>query len=89
MATTADALLQTLTSENFSGNMFNTADAVMELANVVRALKRAVAADASPGTDHYGGRVSSLTEAVMGMTYGLSDIASSIRELAEAVRESK
>ena len=41
----------------------------------------------SPGTDATGGSVSSLTEAVMGMTAGLVAIAEAIDNLAEAVRE--
>lgn len=41
------------------------------------------------GTDATGGHVESLTEAVMGITTGLTMIAESISDLAEAVRESK
>ena len=40
-----------------------------------------------PGKDSTGGYVSSLTEAVMGMTAGLTEIANAIADLAEAVRE--
>ena len=39
------------------------------------------------GTDAAGGRVESLTEAVMGVTAGLVQIASAITDLADAVRE--
>lgn len=39
------------------------------------------------GTDANGGSVGSLTEAVMGMTFGLVRIAEAITDLAEAVRE--
>ena len=39
------------------------------------------------GTDAAGGRVESLTEAVMGVTAGLVQIADAIRAMAEAVRE--
>lgn len=46
---------------------------------------RAITADASPGNDAAGGSISSLTEAVMGMTAGLYRIAEAIETLAEAV----
>ena len=39
------------------------------------------------GTDAAGGRVESLTEAVMGVTAGLVQIAEAITDLADAVRE--
>lgn len=39
------------------------------------------------GTDATGGHVSSLTEAVMGMTAGLVQIAEAIDNLADAIRE--
>ena len=39
------------------------------------------------GTDAAGGRVESLTEAIMGVTAGLVQIADAIGDLAEAVRE--
>ena len=39
------------------------------------------------GTDAAGGHVESLTEAVMGVTAGLVQIAEAIGDLAEAVRE--
>lgn len=43
--------------------------------------------DVAGGNDATGGRVESLTEAVMGMTSALVEIARSITDLAEAVRE--
>jgi len=42
---------------------------------------------ALPGQDATGGRIESLTEAVMGVTAGLVRIAEAIGDLAEAVRE--
>lgn len=42
---------------------------------------------AVPGTDACGGSVLSLTEAVMGITGGLVEIANSIDHLADAIRE--
>ena len=43
--------------------------------------------DCGPGRDANGGSVSSLTEAVMGITGGLVKIADSINNLAEAIKE--
>ncbi len=51
------------------------------LANAVTPLS------ALAGTDASGGRVESLTEAVMGVSAGLVMIADAITDLAEAVRE--
>ena len=44
-------------------------------------------AEAMAGTDAAGGRVESLTEAVMGMTAAMVQIAGAITDLADAVRE--
>lgn len=41
----------------------------------------------SVGTDVYGGHVGSLTEAVMGMTEGLYNIAHAIENLGQAIRD--
>ena len=43
--------------------------------------------NALAGKDAAGGRVESLTEAVMGVTAGLVQIANAITDLADAVRE--
>lgn len=40
------------------------------------------------GNDAAGGRVESLTEAVMGVTAGLVQIADALNNVAEAIRES-
>ena len=40
-----------------------------------------------PGNDAYGGVIMSLTEAVMGIPYGLKDVADAIREHGSDVRE--
>lgn len=65
-----------------------------ELEDVVEQLGRRVAhaitpGDAMPGQDAMGVSVSSLTEAVMGLTAGLLAIAHAIDALAEAIRESE
>jgi hypothetical protein len=56
-------------------------------ADALQAIARAITANAVGGTDAAGGHVESLTEAVMGMTAGLIQIANAISDLAEAVRE--
>lgn len=57
------------------------ADGFTTLANSITPLS------AMAGTDAAGGRVASLTEAIMGVTAGLVKIAEAIGDLAEAVRE--
>jgi hypothetical protein len=58
-----------------------------DIANMLNKLAKAVMADASPGRDATDGTVGCLTEAVMGVTAGLVEIAGAINNLAEAVRE--
>jgi len=41
-----------------------------------------------PGNDAYGGVICSLVEAVMGIPYGLKDVADAIREHGWAIKES-
>lgn len=63
-----------------------------QIREVIYAFKRigdAITANVVGSNDESGGHVTSLTEAVMGMTAGLCRIADSISELAEAVREIK
>ena len=57
------------------------ADGFTKLARAITPLS------ALAGTDAAGGRVESLTEAIMGVTAGLVQIADAIGDLAEAVRE--
>ena len=52
---------------------------------VGRRIAKAITADAGLGRDAAGGSVGSLTEAVMGMTAGLVQIATAIDRLAGAV----
>lgn len=48
---------------------------------------RAITASAVPGRDAAGGRVESLTEAVMGVTAGLMAIAAAIDRLADQAEQ--
>ena len=57
------------------------ADGFVKLARAITPLS------ALAGTDAAGGRVESLTEAVMGVTAGLVQIAEAISDLAASVRE--
>jgi hypothetical protein len=52
-------------------------------ADALRALARAVTADAAPSLDESGGYVGSLTEAIMGMTAALCRIANAIESLRD------
>ena len=47
-------------------------------------IARSITDDAGPGHDATGGTVACLTEAIMGITAGLSEIASAINRLADA-----
>ena len=84
---TANAIIDTLMSVNVFDSNLETANVV----DVIDALARAVRLNASaitpldtgPGTDSAGGTITSLTEAVMGVTAGLFEIASAIEHLAE------
>lgn len=62
----------------------------MSTSNVERAgreVAKAIAPDALPGTDAQGGTVTSLTEAVMGVTAALTSIADALHRIAAAVEE--
>ena len=70
-------------------------DAVQKLARHVGDVAIAITPSAAPeleGRDEAGGTVTSLTEAVMGITAGLVRVADAISELAdsvETIKESK
>jgi len=53
--------------------------------NALKMIANAITVSAFPGTDATGGRVESLTEAVMGMTAALVMIAEAISDNANAV----
>ena len=90
-----DALEETLercfTSPNVNDSNFepaNLVDVMDRLASKTGLIAKAICPqDAMAGHDETGGRVESLTEAVMGMTAGLCRIAEAIAGLADAVRE--
>jgi hypothetical protein len=44
---------------------------------------------AVPGRDETGGTITSLTEAVMGITAGLCKVAPALQSVAEAIREQR
>jgi Mg2+ and Co2+ transporter CorA len=61
---------------------------IAELASSARKIADAILPPGvAAGTDETGGRIESLTEAVMGVTGGLCKIADAISNLAEAVRD--
>ena len=64
----------------------NIVDVVSDLASKAAKIAQAITPrDAVAGQDAAGGHVSSLTEAVMGVTAGLCQIAGAIERLADAV----
>lgn len=71
-----------------NGEAANVVDVIGRLAHETHRVATAILANAAPGHDAAGGRVESLTEAVMGITAGLVAIAAAINHLAEAVRDS-
>lgn len=88
----ASAIRATLESPNEQDRNFEAANVVDALFAIARSNRRIantiLPADASPGNcpSGNGGKVDSLTEAIMGATAGLCQIAAAIRELADAVR---
>ena len=57
-----------------------------ELISAIGAIAEAITPrGVSPGADETGGHIASLTEATMGITAGLCQVADSIERLAEAV----
>jgi hypothetical protein len=64
----------------------NLVEATIRLArNTGKIAKAITPQDAMAGHDATGGRITSLTEAVVGITGGLVQIANAIQSLAEAV----
>lgn len=88
---TADALERCLVSPNVcdsNGEHANVVDVLDRLSSCVRSVARAITpSESAAGQDATGGHVASLTEAVMGLTAGMVQIANSIESLADAVRD--
>ena len=60
---------------------------VERIADGVGRVAQAITANAAPGHDATGAHVECLTEAVMGMTQALSDIAEAINRIASALED--
>jgi hypothetical protein len=60
---------------------------VKELSINTKKIAEAITPQASPGVDATGGTVASLTEAAMGITSGLVQVACAIESLAGAIRD--
>lgn len=88
--TTAQAITHTLESPNVADSNLepaNVVDVINHLSYSTRRIADAITPNITGGKDETGGHVESLTEAVMGMTRGLCQIASSIELLAEVIRD--
>lgn len=85
----AEAIRETLISPNVSDSNWEAANVVDVLASLASGSHRIASAitpkDAAPGTDAARGSVSSLAEAVMGVTAGLFAVAEAIDRLSESV----
>lgn len=89
----ADALRACLISQNVSDSNYEPANIVDTSDRLARAAKQ-IANAITPigsvaGTDASGGRIASLTEAVVGITAGLFRIADAIEGLADAVASAR
>ena len=83
----ADAIVQTLQSVNVSDSNLepaNVVDVISHLSSAVVKVANAVASPVPPGIDAAGGTVDCLTEAVMGVTAGLFEIAHAIDRATES-----
>ena len=88
--TTAQAIKAALISPNVPDGNFepaNVVDVLSKVAQAMQSVSYSITANAAGSHDASGGYITSLTEAVMGVTAGLHAIAGSISELAEAQRE--
>jgi len=87
---TAAAIERSFISPNVADSNLepaNIVDVLDSLARQVGGVRKAITPnDCTAGTDATGGHVSSLTEAVMGLTAGMVQIAHAIDGLADAVR---
>lgn len=63
----------------------NITDVLGQLARNVKGVYEAITVTAVAGTDAAGGHVSCLTEAVMGVTAGLFQIAAALESVADAL----
>lgn len=63
-----------------------TEEDIEVLARAIRAVGDAITPPAAPGHDAAGGTVASLTEAVMGVTAGLVQVAEALDGIADAIR---
>lgn len=84
----ADGIRDSFIATDASFHEGNTTDAIIDMTRALDRIADSIKpSNAMPGHDETGGTVDSLTEAVMGMTAGLVQIACAISDLAQAVRE--
>jgi hypothetical protein len=84
-----EAIRDAFIVNEYEPNEANITDVVRELSESTRAIAHAITADAIGGHDATGGRIESLTEAVMGVTAGLVMIAEALKEIAHHMHYSK
>lgn len=89
MSAVADAIEAALISHDPAGHNLepaNVVDVLNELAVSAKLIARSITPCAAGTRDANGGHVESLTEAVMGITGGLVQIAEAIHALASAIQ---
>lgn len=88
MSDTSNAIRDTLTSPNVADANLepaNVVDVIHELARTTKAVASAITADAAAGKDVHGGTVASLTEAVMGLSKSIQNVADAIYSVGEVL----
>lgn len=90
LVTLADNVRHADPSSSIGGVASGVSDIAAAMENIdgaIRLLSHAVTADACGTEDETGGHVESLTEAVVGVTYGLMNIARALDRLADAAEK--
>lgn len=80
--------MQVLQSGTLCDRNLEPINVVDALAGAGSKIAQAITPNVAGGSDAAGGHVTSLTEAVMGITKGLIEIAHALSDVAEAIRSS-
>ena len=78
-------LAETLDTQFTADNGDTLAETLDGLRLAAKMIALAISPDAAPGIDATGGTVTSLAEAVMGITAGLCRVADGLNAIAEAI----
>jgi hypothetical protein len=89
LAEALEEVFESFSVMNSSGCNANIVDVIDDVSRSAKEIALAITPAADPANDAAGGRVGSLTEAVMGLTCGLIKIAEGLESIADAIRDSK